>query len=30
MMTALSTGTDQYFTKPLNFEQVKKDVLNGG
>lgn len=26
--TAMSTGAEHYFTKPINFEQVKKEVLN--
>lgn len=26
--TAMSTGAEHYFTKPIDFEQVKKDVLN--
>jgi YesN/AraC family two-component response regulator len=25
--TAMSTGAEHYFTKPIDFEQVKKDVL---
>jgi two-component system, response regulator, stage 0 sporulation protein F len=27
--TAMSTGAEHYFTKPIDFDQVKKDVLNG-
>ncbi len=26
--TAMSTGAEHYFTKPIDFNQVKKDVLN--
>jgi two-component system response regulator (stage 0 sporulation protein F) len=26
--TAMSTGAEHYFTKPIDFAQVKKDVLN--
>lgn len=26
--TAMSTGAEHYFTKPIDFVQVKKDVLN--
>ena len=26
--TAMSTGAEHYFTKPIDFDQVKKDVLN--
>ncbi len=26
--TAMSTGAEHYFTKPIDFEQVKKDVLD--
>lgn len=28
--TAMSTGAEHYFTKPIDFDQVKKEVLNGG
>jgi two-component system, response regulator, stage 0 sporulation protein F len=27
--TAMSTGAEHYFTKPIDFDQVKKDVLKG-
>ena len=27
--TAMSTGAEHYFTKPIDFDQIKKDVLNG-
>ena len=27
--TAMSTGAENYFTKPIDFEQVKKEVFNG-
>jgi two-component system response regulator (stage 0 sporulation protein F) len=27
--TAMSTGAENYFTKPIDFEQIKKEVLNG-
>jgi YesN/AraC family two-component response regulator len=26
--TAMSTGAEHYFTKPIDFDRVKKDVLN--
>jgi YesN/AraC family two-component response regulator len=26
--TAMSTGAEHYFTKPIDFDQVKKDVLD--
>jgi two-component system, response regulator, stage 0 sporulation protein F len=26
--TAMSTGAEHYFTKPIDFLQVKKDVFN--
>ncbi len=26
--TAMSTGAENYFTKPIDFDQVKKDVLH--
>jgi two-component system, response regulator, stage 0 sporulation protein F len=28
--TAMSTGAEHYFTKPIDFDQVKKNVLNFG
>jgi YesN/AraC family two-component response regulator len=28
--TAMSTGAENYFTKPIDFDQVKKDVLKAG
>jgi two-component system response regulator (stage 0 sporulation protein F) len=28
--TAMSTGAEHYFTKPIDFNEVKKNVLNGG
>jgi CheY-like chemotaxis protein len=27
--TAMATGAEHYFTKPIDFDQVKKDVLEG-
>jgi YesN/AraC family two-component response regulator len=27
--TAMSTGAEHYFTKPIDFDQVKREVLNG-
>ena len=27
--TAMSTGAEHYFTKPIDFDQIKKDVLSG-
>jgi CheY-like chemotaxis protein len=26
--TAMSTGAEHYFTKPIDFVQIKKDMLN--
>ena len=26
--TAMSTGAEHYFTKPIDFTQIKKDMLN--
>jgi YesN/AraC family two-component response regulator len=28
--TAMSTGAEHYFTKPIDFTQIKKDMLNFG
>ena len=28
--TAMSTGAEHYFTKPIDFDAVKRDVLNNG
>ena len=27
--TAMSTGAENYFTKPIDFDKIKKEVLNG-